>query len=1048
MPKYTVIPGELSEHRAIISRIKTALSEHDFTLIFIFPTLSLLKEIRQELLDEAEIGGVGGVRLLLFEGFIEELVHRFGLEGRRPSAIEQELLITEAFFNLNQAGKLGYLNQAPFSPSYRRAMLEGIREWKRAGLTPEIFKDWARGQNAKEGQLALVYESYQRLLIERGLNEEDLILNRLEKLRGDARKMPETTPVVMYGFTDLTPLQTDYLKILEFWFDFEFIIDPTTAPELQKMVARHFPVKFPKPDAIIGKNALTELQANFWTRKPAKIGLRPDDPSLQMIQAAGPTREITGIAREIVKLKAKDPGYQGDDFLILTPNPQEFIKIAGPIFTQYGLNIGEGQTRTVREFPAISAFDEALTACDNDWQWPEMELLIRHYYAGSGSVLGDRLLLWIGERYGAVSSRRRWLDLTGEQRFIQSATQAGFDLKPLMLMVEWLTKIPNQARLNDYLKLAQEWFEAKLRFRPGSLPEDPLLLALEIDNYQAAQGGIEILQEIGRMVDGLNCFQAAIRVREFQQFLSYFWESAAETSGIKLQPVRALPPREARGLRARVVFITGLEQGTFPRVYVNDWKLSPAARRDLRTIGIELETGEQYQIQEALAFYWSLQTAKDCLYLVYRDQDGGGQPRNRSMFLDEVLQWVPELEERTIRFNLAPRVYGSFADCLGEHERKAWLVGTLLLTEEQIIPEQLEEARALLKEAEYLGLALRLNERRNLGVKVNLGENKAMYQLLNTRFGADHRYSITAIEDYRSCPYRFFLKHLLKVRPVPKPTLLPETLDLGNLYHGILREFGKRFRGQSLRKVELERYQETIVTCLKEQYQEWRRWSGSETVDLILALKEEEILKTLKRWLESETAWTEATAGRFQMQKFEWSFGIDDATSDSEGLTAPYHLDDGQVGIKIWGRIDRVDTDSAGNFTVYDYKLGKGPTSKDSLEMNNLQIPVYLLALEQLVFGTGQATGGSYLGLREPSRDSGGVWRQEKIGPVLKGKGLLDQAGWDVYLEAVKLELVAAVSGIRSGRFDLTREDCPEYCEYQSCCRRLEREVDANGASA
>lgn len=1052
MPKYTVIPGELKEHRVIVSRIKTALQNHDFTLIFVFPTLSLLKEVQKELLDEPDIGGVGGIRLLLFEGFIEELVRRFGLEGRRPSPVEQELLINEAFFNLNQTGKVDYLNRAPFSASYRRAMLEGIREWKRAGLTPEIFKDWASGQSAKEQQLVLVYEAYQQLLTERGLSEEDLILNRLEKLRNDARKIPETAPVVMYGFTDLTPLQNDYLKILQFWFDFEFLIDPTAAPELQKMVCRHFPIKIPEYDAIHPRNALEELQNCFWIKKSATIGLNPDDYSLQMIQAAGPVREITGIAREIVKLISEKPGYQWDDFLILTPNPQEFIKTAGPIFAQYELNLSGGQTGTVSEYPAVNQFYEALTASDNDWQWPEMELLIRHYYAGADSALGDRFLLWLGQHYGAVSSRQRWLDLTAEKRFIQSAAGAGFDLKPLLTLVEWLNKIPKQASLKNYLYLAKEWFATQISIKPELFPKDPSLLALKIDNYQAAQGCIGNLEEISRVLEGLNCFQTEISVREFQQFLNNCWsEMVAQPTSHSLrsiQGIKVIPPREARGLRASVVFCAGLEQGTFPRVYVNDWKLAPTARRDLRALGIDLETGEQYQIQEALAFYWSLQTAKDRLYLVYRDQDGGGQPRNRSMFLDEVLQCVPELEQRIIRYSLAPRIRDSYSDCRAAIERKEWLVSTMLLSEDQIGPERLETIRTLLQETDYRGLALRLHGRRCVGIHVSLGENQAVYQLLDSKFGVDHSYSITAIEDYRSCPYRFFLKHLLKVRSAPKPTLLPELLDLGNLYHATLREFGKKFRGQSLRKNELDRYQEIINECLEEQYREWRRWAGSELADMILSLKQEEIRKTLRRWLESEVAWSEATAGRFQMQKFEWSFGIDEANSEPDALTAPYHLDDGQTSIKIWGRVDRVDADNSGNFTVYDYKLGKGPTTKDLIEMNNLQISVYLLALEQLYFGEGQAAGGSYLGLRDPSRGSGGIWHQERLGPVLKSKGLLDQAAWEALLEEVKEELMAAVSGIRNGDFDLTLNDCPKYCEYQSCCRRLEREVETIDTSA
>ena len=151
----------------------------------------------------------------------------------------------------------------------------------------------------------MLYETYQELLVERSLTEEDLILDRLEQLRNGAGEMPETTALIMYGFTDLTPLQSDYLNILEFWFDIEFIIDPTTAPYFE-MVARHFPVKFPQPEVIPLKTALERLQALFWGREPSTLSLEPVDLSLQMIEAAGTDREITAIAREIVKLLSED----------------------------------------------------------------------------------------------------------------------------------------------------------------------------------------------------------------------------------------------------------------------------------------------------------------------------------------------------------------------------------------------------------------------------------------------------------------------------------------------------------------------------------------------------------------------------------------------------------------------------------------------------------------------------------------------------------------------------------------------------------------------
>ena len=107
--------------------------------------------------------------------------------------------------------------------------------------------------------------------------------------------------------------------------------------------------------------------------------------------------------------------------MIVTPNLQEFIKAAGPIFSQYGLGIDTGSTKTAMECSVVRIFYEALTASGSDWQWPEMEiLLIRHFYKGEASPLGDLLLLWIGNRLCGVSSQRRSSGLIWDPQFIES----------------------------------------------------------------------------------------------------------------------------------------------------------------------------------------------------------------------------------------------------------------------------------------------------------------------------------------------------------------------------------------------------------------------------------------------------------------------------------------------------------------------------------------------------------------------------------------------------------------------------------------------------
>jgi ATP-dependent helicase/DNAse subunit B len=196
--------------------------------------------------------------------------------------------------------------------------------------------------------------------------------------------------------------------------------------------------------------------------------------------------------------------------------------------------------------------------------------------------------------------------------------------------------------------------------------------------------------------------------------------------------------------------------------------------------------------------------------------------------------------------------------------------------------------------------------------------------------------------------------------------------------------------------------------------------------------------------LKSELEWEVKSNGRFKIRFLEFGFGLIRGDFDSASLIKPFELENEGVSIKIWGKVDRVDADTEGNFIVYDYKSGRGPSVKELLQVDYLQIPVYLMALEELYFGADKAAGGSYLGLKEPSRSRGGVWNAERLRVVLNGKGLLEEKEWYDWLTAVKTLLCNSVKAIRNSEFFPTNKECPPFCEYQSCCRRSEREVEAS----
>ena len=1042
--RVAVITGELQAHLEIKRRITQALSRHDFQLIVLFPTLSLLNAVQNELLNLPEISGIGGVRLLLFEGFIAELANRFGLNQRRPTRLQRELLIAQAFHYLKSRGKLEYLTRAPFNSAYRQAILGGVAEWKRSSLSPSLLAEWAGGKGAKEQELAMLYQIYQTLLISKGLVEEDLILTELEELTQSILIEMPVTQVLLYGFTDLTPLQADFIKVLKIWFEFEALIDPTGVLEFQALTAEHF--HFKQFEEIVVKeteNSLQSLQSFFWRREPEELFMEETDHSLELILVAGQNRQAEGIARAIVKLWREDPDLNASSFLIFAPQPGQFLKAALPIFQTYQIPLSESE-RVVSEFPGANRFLQSLVAGSNDWRWSDMELLLRQYYAGSQVENGDRLILELGERYGSLSGRTRWLSLVHDASFREYFRELGLEITPLLTGLIWLEQLPPQATLESYLHLAEEWFNSESARSMQRLAVTPEVLKQQLQNYRAVQLLSETLTELLRQGEELPGFHEELTLLEFQRFCQDYLLSLELPPLPEVKPgIKVLPLREARGLSAPYVFIVGLEQGVCPRSYVNDWKLSHEDRWELKSLGIQLETGEQYKVQEKLAFYWTLQTARKQLYLVTREQNNAGQPLSRSSFLDLVLRWFPNLIKRALKYGLAPEPPATFAACYASGElRKRWANYLVLPLEE--VPD-LERAlvEELFLEPDYLRLGWRIWQYQQRQTKFfETFFTRSVENLLDFLVGAKHVMSLTALEDYQKCPYRFFFKHLLKVRVLIKPELRPGGRDLGNLYHQVLQEFGENYRQQSFQLEQESEYQQRLRDGFEKYFNQWQEQAASDLDRLILKFQEEQIWNTLVKWLKQELKWVKITQGRFQFRYLEFAFGNKCGEFDPDSVLEPYEFEFAGSEIKLSGKVDRIDMDEQGNFVVYDYKLGKGAARKDVLELEQLQIPAYVLALEQLGVAVGQGVGGCYLGMKHlAAREENGLWHERQFGMVKKG--VITAENWDEWLGRTKTLLAKFVLEIRQGKFHPILEQCLDYCEYQDCCRKREWEAAA-----
>ncbi|HEX3048487.1 MAG TPA: PD-(D/E)XK nuclease family protein, partial [Bacillota bacterium] len=558
----------------------------------------------------------------------------------------------------------------------------------------------------------------------------------------------------------------------------------------------------------------------------------------------------------------------------------------------------------------------------------------------------------------------------------------------------------------------------------------------------------------------LSRFGGILPLAEFGQImLDYLLTqevAAPETlASEKESGLRVILPQEARGLTARVVFITGLEQGVFPGIYINDWKINGQERRELTNRGIRMETVEQFQVQEKLAFYWGLQASAERLYLVARDQDDNAQPLNRSVFLEEVLKLLPELAKRAAPSSLAPTLPESFEACRSMAEiRQYWSYYLTTSSKEATASKEAETSREaaaaglltggerethrlFLEDVKYRGLAFQVKQwrARMAGPTAPFFTQPGSWKLLARIYHPEYAFAITALEDFRKCPYQFYFRHLLKVRSLLKSQLFPSALDLGDLYHQILQEFGDNYREQSLIPENQPEYQKYLDECFHSFFREWLENAPNDPVKLVLLLKAKEIQRNLAGWLATELQQSAAFSARFRLKYLELAFGLTKGDFDPASTAQPFSCEvDGQK-VSLWGKVDRVDYDLAGNFLVYDYKSGKTPSIQSILTLENLQLSVYIMALEQLYFGTDRAVGGSYLGLKRPSRNRSGIWRQSKTASPPKMKALTEEE-WQGWLTGVRRTLVETSSAIRRGEFGQRAEKCFSFCEYLNLCRR------------
>ena len=520
-----------------------------------------------------------------------------------------------------------------------------------------------------------------------------------------------------------------------------------------------------------------------------------------------------------------------------------------------------------------------------------------------------------------------------------------------------------------------------------------------------------------------------------------------------------LEATDIRGLSFRAIFIAGMIEGGFPLHASRDWLYPHEERERLKKYGVVLEDiSTETLLKEEHYFYQCACRATERLYLTRPLAADDGNESVPSYYIEELRRAIApaEFERKQIRNDIDSHeleLTSTVSELGTELVRQKVRQGQRARIENLLPPAVAAELISKAKADGYVSKSML----RRVAVELERGGDSfgpydgqithpELEALLANHFGAEYVYSASGLSAYGNCAFKFFAARVLRLEPRNEAALDLPAIDAGKLLHDVLRRFFDRQRKQYLPSLDAETLRKEIGAVADEVFGEHER--------LVPPLNERiwkidcEIRKLiLEQVLLFELRLQEKTSLRgMQPAYFELAFGRASQASDPSSSSNFLKLArPGAMAAEealIQGQIDRVDVSEDGKHAIaYDYKLSRGAKIDDMESGRQLQIPIYLAALEQLFLPGFQLAGGGYYRLRgRGARLNQGLYRRmlADCTHVTTHHVKLDDIEWHRIRKQVSRLVWQFIDGMRAGDFRVKpsqgKVTC-KFCDYSAVCR-------------
>jgi RecB family exonuclease len=1077
-------PANAGKARAVLDAVRAwcARGEQPWLIV---PTAADVERYRRELAGEralpAEEGALpagegalpageralpdtGGVRVERFAGLIEELVRRAGTGGTALSALGRERALAVILRGFENGP--GEVSNAPIgpgparnraaraSPGFVRALARLVAELEAQRVTPARLRRalaaWTAADHdgaAEHAELGRLYERYRDAQGQaRRVDPQRRAARALDALR----RTPALwggTPVALYGFDDLTPLQLDATETLGASVDAPVVVSLPYEPGRAAFAGRAFTFQTLAPLAAEHR----ELQARAEHYAPeARAALHhleralfePDaaradpDDAVRLLEGGDERAELELVAHEIAALL--EEGTAPEEIALVYRSPGGVADLLEEVLQAERVPYALQRPRPFTH-SAVGRALVGLLRCATPAGTAED-------LATPAGTVGD-LLAWL-RAPGVLESSEPAdrLEAQARRAGANDAARARALWERRNGPLHALDGLREAAERGTTALCERAAHELRLLFEaPGRASETPEtpghtsgreLEDDEPDEARALEAGERALEELRALARA----QPELIVVGPGE-LALVLEGVTFVSGEPAGPgrVAVLDPLAPRARRVKALFLCGLQESVFPAPARPQPLFGEQERRRLaEASGLRLGRPEDALAAERYLLYATVSRPERLLVLSWHAADGEGVQRARSPFVDDVCDLFDAcLSERRARRPQgavgwpgagASRSSDSRASTREEGLREEGSCAVPPANANGHGPGSPRgvDSRAADPPAPRCGLE-------------PLREEELLEEL------RARTWSASSLELWASCPTRWFVERMLQAEDLdPRP----EPLARGGLAHAALKDTFEGLRRETgsarLTPERLPRARALLKAALNERAHEYPLSVAPERVPGA----RRRLRADLERYLAHAAG---ACPGRtrndgptrngptrngprnggaargggarpspLEPSHFELTFGFQDEEED--GLPA---LDLG--GVRLRGRVDRIDVGERGEAVVYDYKGRHAPPEAKWVQEGSLQVALYMRAAQEL------------LGLRVV-----GGFYQPLAGADLRARGALDA---DSELECVRGdrlgrgeleellgEMVAAAraAAAQAGRGELQAR--PRTCSFRGGC--------------